>query len=240
MLLQPSARPDTQALRDVAPMVGSVLPFGLIVGLSVGGLAIEPAAALAATFMIYGGSAQLTATTLLHAGAGAAAVLAAVAVVQARLALYGAGLEPFFRGQSHLFRWLGPIMIVDQTFAMVTARPDELRDPARFRRYWLSACGALTVGWLAAVGAGIAFGPVLPAESPLGIAVPAIFVALLAPRLRSVPAVAAGLGGGGIAALAATLPHGAGLLLGALGGVAIGAGAARLRRLAPARQGALS
>jgi predicted branched-subunit amino acid permease len=213
---------DRLAVRDMLPVIVSIAPFGMLVGVSVGALATHPAGALFGSLLIYGGSAQLAATTLLDTGGGLLAILGSVVAIQARLLLYGAGLEPLFRDQPALFRWLAPATIVDQTYASALARQDTFGTATRFRRYWWSAGGVLGVGWLAAIGAGMGLGPVLPASSPMSIAVPAVFVGLLVPRLTSRPAVAAAVAGAVTAAAAATLPNGLGLLLGVAAGAAAG------------------
>jgi predicted branched-subunit amino acid permease len=213
---------EAQAARDIAPIALSTAPFGVLVGVSVGGLGMHPMAALTGTLLVYGGSAQLTATTLLHSGTGILVVLATVAAIQSRLLLYGAGLEPLFRHQPAAFRWLAPITIVDQTFALAASKATALEEPARFRRYWLSTGAVLGASWLAAVGTGIALGPILPASSPLTIAVPAVFVGLIIPHLQGRPAVVAAAVAYVVAGVAVGLPHGAGLVVAIAAGIAAG------------------
>jgi predicted branched-subunit amino acid permease len=221
---------DARAARDILPVIGSLVPFGMLLGVAMGPLAIHPAGALVGTTLIYGGSAQLALATLVESGASNAAILAAVVIIQARLLVYGAALEPRFRDQPALFRWLAPIMIVDQTYALAAARDEELPTPAAFRRYWLTMCGLLTLGWLGAVGAGMALGPVIPVTSPLRIAIPALFVGILAPRLTSSPAVAAAATAAAVAALCAGLPNSAGLIIGIVAGAVAGSIVGLLRR----------
>ena len=48
---------------------------------------------------IFAGTAQLSALSLLDSGAGPLAVLLSVAVINARLVMYAAALEPRFRNQ---------------------------------------------------------------------------------------------------------------------------------------------
>ena len=115
--------------------------------------ASAPAPASSRPPSCYGGSGQLTAITLMGGGAGAGAVLAAVTLVNARFLLYAAALEPHFRDQPRWFRWAAAHFVVDPTYAMVTRRPD-LDDPARFRRYWLTAGGVLAVAWVAMTALG--------------------------------------------------------------------------------------
>ena len=211
---------DRDALRDIAPVVLSVLPFAAVIGVTIAQSPVVPAwAGLLAGPVIYAGSSQLAALTLLDGGAGIATILAMVAIVNARLSMYGAGVEPHFRHQPAWFRWLAPHFLVDQTFAIVDARRD-LTDARRFRRYWLTAGLVLGIGWTAAMAAAVLLGPVIPTDSPLTFAATAVFVGLLVPRLRERaarrPAALAAI----VALVAAPLPNGLGLLVGALAGIA--------------------
>lgn len=218
------ARPDgvldRDALRDIAPVVVSVVPFAAIIGVTIAQSTAVPAwAGLLAGPVIYAGSSHLAAVTLLDSGAGVATILATVAIINARLSMYGAVIEPRFRAQPTWFRWLAPHFLVDQTYAITTARRD-LTDPRRFRRYWATAGIVLGAGWTAAMAAAVLLGPVVPADSPLTFAATAVFVGLLVPRLgerlaRRPAAVAAV-----VALVAAPLPNGLGLLVGALAGIA--------------------
>ena len=103
-----TVRLDRDALRDVWPVVLSILPFGLLIGVTIGQTGIGAGLGLGSAALFYGGTAHLAALTLLAAGAGPAAVLGCVVVINSRLALYGAALQPRFRGQPAWFRWFAP------------------------------------------------------------------------------------------------------------------------------------
>lgn len=211
---------DRDAVRDILPVTVSVMPFAAVIGVTIAQTPAVPAwVGLLAGPVIYAGSAHLAAVGLLDAGAGAATILATVAIINARLSMYGAVIEPHFRGQPAWFRWLAPHFLVDQTYALATARTD-LEEPARFRRYWTTIGVVLGLGWTAAMATAVLLGPVIPAHSPLDFAATAVFVGLLVPRLRERvarrPAAIAGV----VALIAAPLPNGLGLLVGALAGIA--------------------
>lgn len=219
------ARPawlDRRAVTDVLPVLLGVAPLGVVIGVTAHQASLSAWAGAATAFLMFSGSANLTALTLAGSGTAMLAVLGTVAVLNARLAVYGAGLEPWFRHQPGWFRWLAPHLINDQTYLLATAR-DDLRDPSRFRRYWLTVGVALGGGWCAAVAAGAALGPVLPAQSPLAVAAPACLVALLVPRLRDRPGALAALVAGAVAVPAGGLPVGTGIPLAVAAGLAAGA-----------------
>ena len=218
-----TGRVDGDALRDVWPMLIGVAPFGLLIGVTIGHMGLGAGPGLISAALFFGGSGHFAALTLLQTGAGPLAVVAAVAVVNARLAIYAAALQPRFREHPAWFRWLAPQVLIDQTYALATARPD--LSGARFRRYWSTAGAAFAVVWLGSHVAGLLLGPLLPEHSPREIAASAVFVGLLAPQLVRRPALAAA----GVAALVAAaasvfpvLPAGSGLVLGAVAGLIAG------------------
>lgn len=214
--------PAWRAAVDVTPLVIAVAPLGTVVGVAIHHASIAAGTGLATSLLLFGGAANLAAVSLVGSGAGALAVLGAVLVVNARLALYGAALEPRWRHQPAWFRWLGPQLIVDGTYALAVAHP-ETGDPDEFRIWWLTVGGLLGTGWGASIAAGIALGPILPADSPLSIAAPACLVALLVPRLTDLPGVAAAGVSALVASLLVGLPQHGGLLVGAVAGLATAA-----------------
>jgi predicted branched-subunit amino acid permease len=95
-------------------MVLATVPFGLLIGMTLGRMHLGAAPGLGSAALYFGGSGHFAALTLLQDGAGPLAVLATVAVVNCRLALYAAALAPRFADQPAWFRWLAPQVLIDQ------------------------------------------------------------------------------------------------------------------------------
>jgi len=217
---QPS--PFRAAFRDISSVSAGVVAFGVMLGITVLTTGTGPLAGVLGAVLVYGGSAQLTTVTALYLGSGFVAAVASGAIVNARVLLYGAALEPLFRGHPLWFRLLGAQFIQDQTYlsaiGRTTYRPDQ------FRRYWGWLGGLLLVVWTASVGAGLLVGPLLPPLPHLVLVGSALFLAMLVPRLVHRAAVTGAAAAGG-AALVVTqvMPE-----LGILGGTAAGVGASLL------------
>jgi branched chain amino acid efflux pump len=211
-------RVDRAALRECGPVVLGMVPFGLVIGIVLSTHPIGAGAGLLTGALLFTGTAHFSALTMIAAGAGPPAVLAALLAINTRLLLYGAALAPRFAGQPRWFRWLGPALLIDQTFALADRRPPE-DDPARFRRYWSTVGGVLGACWVASQGLGVLLAPVLPAHLPLEIAGPAVLVGLLVPHLARRTGRAAALVGGGVAAAASPLPAGVGTIGAAVAGL---------------------
>ena len=132
------------AVRDTVPVAASIAPLALVIGATAARSGVPVPADMAGAAFIFAGAAHLAVLTTL--GAGALTALSAAALINVRLLLYSASIEPRFRHQPRWFRWLGPALLIDQTYLMVTAR-DDLAEPVRFRRYW-SCAGGLLIGLL--------------------------------------------------------------------------------------------
>jgi predicted branched-subunit amino acid permease len=153
-------------------------------------------------------------------------VLSAI-IVNSRLLLYGAALEPAFRGQPLWFRLVGPHFVVDGTYVAATGRPELLADRDAFRRYWLHFGLLLLAVWTGSVTLGVLLGPVLPTLPHIGMIGLALFVSMLVPRLTTRPAVAAAAAAGVVAPVTALLVPSLGIVAGAVAGVVAGMRASR-------------
>jgi 4-azaleucine resistance transporter AzlC len=213
-------------LRDMAPVTVAIVPFAMVLGVTIDASVVPDLVGAVMAPVLYAGSANFAAISVLDAGGTALTAVFTALVVNARFTMYGAALTERFRDQPRWFRWLGPSFIIDQTFALSSARTE--RDPAWFRAYWFAAAGLIGIVFTAMVVVGILLGPIVPSGIGLEFTVPALFVALSVSHVRDRPALAAAVAGASVTALALDLPHGLGLLAGAVAGAATGAVARRM------------
>ena len=202
-------------------MAPGVIPFGMFLGLTVSITGTGVFAGLLGAPVVYAGSAQLTTITVLDLGSGLLTAIAAGLTVNARFLLYGAALEPWFRGQPRWFRLLGSQFVLDQTYLSVAERPTYGEEEARsdFRRYWLWLALTLLAVWTAALGTGIVLAPWLPDAPHLILVGTAMFVAMLVPRLVSRTSWVAAVAAAGTALLVAQVAADVAVLAGAAAGV---------------------
>ncbi|MGA9278327.1 AzlC family ABC transporter permease [Ilumatobacter sp.] len=211
---------DRQALADVIPLAIPAIPFGFVVGLAVTESAMPQWIAWLTAPLVFAGAAQLAMITL----AGTAtlwAVVTAVLVINTRHLMYSAALAPTFRDQPRWMRWFGPFLLVDQTFALAALQTR--RDPAAFRRYFLTVAITLYAVWNIAVPMGMLVGPVIPDSWRLDFAPPVMFAGLTLFAIKRVPAAVAAIVGGLVSLATVDLRDRLGIVVGALTGVAAGA-----------------
>ncbi len=168
-------------VRAVAPLAVAVAGFGVSFGLlarSAGMGWLAPVVMSATTFA---GSSQFAAVSILEAGGTTGAAVAAAVLLNARYGPIGISVARSVPG-GVLARFLRSQLVVDESWA-ISATADGGHDP----RLLVGAGLTLYVTWVAGTAVGVAFGDVLgdPAALGLDAAFPALFLALLAPQIRS-------------------------------------------------------
>jgi 4-azaleucine resistance transporter AzlC len=181
-------------VRAVLPLIPAVVAFGASFGVLAQTAGMGASASLVMSATTFAGSAQFAVVSVLGAGGTVTAAIVAAVLLNAR---YG----PMALAAAHVFRG-GPVrrlleaqLLVDESWALSN------RDGRFDRRVMLGAGAFLYLAWNAGTAVGVAAGDSLADPATLGLdaAFPALFLALLAPLLRSRTAAAATLLGAGIA-----------------------------------------
>ena len=202
---------------DCLPLFIPAIPFGFVVGLAITESEMPTAVAWSTSPLIFAGASQLAVVTL----AGTASVWAVIVaglVINTRHVMYSAAMAPAFQRQPRWMRWLAPMFLIDQVFALSTLQVD--REPAEFRRYYLSVGIFFYLNWQWAVALGMVVGPIVPESWRLEFAPAVMFVGLVLVGINRMPQAVAAIVGGGVGLATAGLRDRLGILIGALAGVA--------------------
>ncbi len=210
--------------RDTLPLILGAIPFGIIFGTLASAAGLTLWQALGMSLLVFAGSAQFIAVSLLGAGAGMVVLLLTTFVVNLRHALYSATLQPFVR---HLpGRWRAPLAfwLTDETFAVVQHRYAVCDESPHKHWYFFGSCLAMYSNWQLCTLIGVAFGQAVPnlANWGLDFAMLATFIGIVVPMLRNIPQLAAALVAGAVALAFHGLPYKLGLLVAALAGIVVG------------------
>ena len=217
-------RPFFAGARDTIPMLVGAAPFGLIFGTLAIGAGLPVWLTLGLSALVFAGSSQFVAVSLLGGGAAVPVIWLTTFVVNLRHALYSATLLPYARALPARWRWALAFWLTDETFAVVENQlrhQSSLHDGAR---YWLGSSLAMYGNWQVWTLAGVLLGQSVPGLATLGLdfAMVATFAAIVALQLRDRPVLCAALAAGAVALLARDLPYKLGLMLAAIAGVATG------------------
>lgn len=209
-----------QGARSMSPWLVAVAPLGMIVGATAAANGLSVAVALVSGALIFNGPPQLTALELLGDGAGIAAVVVTVWLMNVHLLVLGSSIAPRWRGTPLRFRILASSVLIDPTF---------IEGDRRYRSelggghaYYLGAAAALAVAWHLAILVGALLGEIVPTSARLEWVLPLFLLAELVQRLRTTSMLVVGVIGGGMAYLTRSLPMNGGMLVATLSTVVVG------------------
>lgn len=168
-------RVDTDAL-GIGVAVGA---YGVSFGAVAVAAGLTAAQACALSLFAFTGGSQFALVAVLGAGGGAAAGVASALLLGSRNTLYAVRLAGLLGPRR---RALSAVLVIDESAAMAVAQPT----PAAARRAFFATGLAVYVLWNVATLVGALGAAALgdPRDLGLDAAVPAAFLALLAPRLR--------------------------------------------------------
>lgn len=205
-------------------MLVGAAPFGVIFGALAIGTGLPVWLTLGLSALVFGGSSQFVAVSLIGSGTALPVIWLTTFVVNLRHALYSATLLPYARSLPARWRWALAFWLTDETFAVVENQLRHHTDVNDGARYWLGSSLAMYVNWQVWTVVGVLLGQSVPGLATLGLdfAMVATFAAIVAPQLRDRPTLFAALVSGVVAMLARELPYKLGLMLAATAGVAAG------------------
>jgi len=172
----------------------AVFAFGASFGVLARAAGFPTLAALVMSMTTFGGSAQFATVSVLSAGGGVAAAVAAATMLNARYGPIGLSAASALRGWRGR-RLLEAQLIVDESWALA-GRGGHIE-----RHLLLGAGVVMYTAWVTGTAVGLAFGGVLgdPTRIGLDAAFPALFLGLLVTQLRSRDALLAAVLGAVIA-----------------------------------------
>lgn len=176
-----------EGARAALAVAATVWFFGVSFGLVARAAGMGALAPLVMSATTFAGSAQFAVSSILGAGSGAAAAIAAAVLLNARYAPISISVASLFHGPL-LRRLAESQLIVDESWALSS------RGGGRFDRRLLIGAGLLLyLSWVSGTAVGVFVGRALGDPKDLGLdgAFPALFLALLVPQLQGRRAVAA-------------------------------------------------
>jgi len=171
-------------VRDMAPMLVGIIPFGMVCGVGAISVGASPLAALAMSMIMFSGAAQIVAVQLLAADAPFGVIVLSCLVVSLRLLMYSAAMAPHLRPLDQRWRNVLAYVLTDQAFAGTIQRFRESDDLSANASYFLGTGVLLWGTWQLATVVGIFVGQIVPASWQLEFVVPLCFIAVLMPLLR--------------------------------------------------------
>ena len=212
-------------LRASAPFVLVAGPFGALFGVVGTEAGLNLAQVMGFSVVVIAGASQFTALQLMLDEAPTLLVLLSAIAVNLRMAMYSASLAPHLGPAPVWKRALVAYMNVDQTYALSVLKYEERPSMGWSEKLWyfFGTCVPIIPIWYIATLLGALVGRSVPTDWGLEFAVPATFLALVAPALRTMAHVAAAATSVVLAIIFAGLPFNLGLIPAGLGAMIVGA-----------------
>ncbi len=217
-------------MRDTFPLVVGAIPFGVIFGALAVTSGISPAGALGMSLLVFAGSAQFIAASLVAQGAGLAIIIFTTLIVNLRHALYSATLAPRLKGLSQ--KWLLPLgfWLTDETFVVVARRYNQTDDSPYKHWYHLGSSVIMYLNWNLCTLLGVIAGQTVSELRQWGLdfALYVTFIGMLVSMIKDRALLLAALAAGVSAVLLQGLPNQLWIIVSAIIGIIAGIAAESL------------
>lgn len=214
-----------QGIRDGGPFLLMAIPFAVVFGVVATEAGLTLAQTLGFSVLVIAGASQYAALQLMIENAAIAFVLLAALAVNLRMAMYSASLVPHLGAAPLWQRAVVAYVNFDQSYIISIAQyektPDwSVRDKVY---YFFGVASPIAPAWFASTAMGAMVGSQIPPEYAIDFIVPIMFLAMVAPMLKSLAHVGAAFVSAVVALLLVALPSGMGLLIAAIAAMLTGA-----------------
>lgn len=212
-------------VRHGAPFIFLLVPFGLLFGVVATEAGLNLLEVMSFSIVVIAGAAQFTAVAMMVDNVPTVIVIVTALAVNLRMAMYSAALTPHLGAAPIWQRGLIAYFMVDQAFALSSVTFEERRDWSLSEKigYYIGTILPVAPCWYLATLAGAVVGEAMPDAFALDFALPIVFLALIAPALRTAAHMAAALTSILLALALAWMPFSLGLLIAAGAAMAVGA-----------------
>lgn len=222
MLAKTKTQEFWKGIRDEAPLLLGVAPYGLLYGALAMSIHLSSLVGQAMSAIVFAGASQLIAAQLIGTGTSGLVIILVVFVVNLRHALYSASMAPHVRGLSTGWKVLLSYLLTDEAYSVAIMHYTRDGDSGNQHLYFLGAGLTLWSGWQVSSLLGILIGAQIPSSWSLSFTLPLTFIALVVPAIKDRASVAAALVAAVLGVLAFGFPYKIGLLLASLAGIVIG------------------
>ncbi len=211
-----------RGVRDEAPILLGVAPFGLIFGALAMNALIAVPVAQAMSAIVFAGASQFIAAQMIGAEASGLVIVLVVFVVNLRHALYSASVAPHVRHLSTGWKFLLAYLLTDEAYAVTITHYNQEGDPSNKHWYFFGSGLTLWATWQFSTAIGIFIGAQLPQNWPLDFVLPLTFIALVVPAIKDKAALVSASSAALVGLLTFNFPFKTGLLLAAFVGILSG------------------
>ncbi len=209
-------------IRDEAPILLGVVPFGMIYGIIALSAGLSTFEAQNMSWIVFAGSAQFMAAKLIAESAPLGVVLISGFVINLRHALYSATISPYLKGLPVKWKAVLSYLLTDEAFAASIVHFQKNEDNPNKHWHLLGSGLLLWTSWQVSTAVGIFVGAQIPSSWGLDFALPITFIALVVPGLRDKHGILAAVVSSLLALLFFGIPFKFGMILASFAGIGVG------------------
>lgn len=213
-----------QGARDIIPLLIAAAPFGIVFGALAQSNGLSVAATMGMSLLVFAGSSQFVAITLVGVAAALPVILLTVFIVNLRHMLYAISLMPKVADLPQRLRIIMAFWLTDEAYATLSKRLLDEPQMPNFHWYYFGAAFAMYFNWQCCTALGILMGQEVPDLTKWGldIAMVVAFVGIVVPILKNKAQWACAATAFFSALLTFSWPHQTGLLFSSLIAIAVG------------------
>ncbi|MDW7673258.1 MAG: AzlC family ABC transporter permease [Bacillota bacterium] len=185
-----------EAVKDGLPLIIGLLPFGITYGIVASQAGLTAAETLLMSLIVFAGAAQFIGITMIAAGASPMLIVFTTLLINLRHLLMGVSLIPYLKPYGLKWQSILAFGTVDESYAITMKRFME-KGPSPVYQLMLNSTFYLCWASFSLIGVSIGHLIANPLDWGLDFAMPATFIAIVAPQLKDriilVVAVVAGI-----------------------------------------------
>lgn len=182
----PQLQSTLDGAKDTFPLVVAAIPFGIVYGALGATQGLPDWVIIAISMLVFAGSAQFIAVTLMATGASLPIIVFTVFLVNLRHLLYATSLIPYVKSIDQIKRLPMAFSLTDETYAVVFNRVSQETPPAHFAHYYLGSAAFMYCNWQLCTWIGLVAGNQIPELTDFGldIAMVVAFIGIVVPQLK--------------------------------------------------------
>lgn len=171
---------------ETLPLVVAAFPFGIVFGAMANSMQLGMGVALGMSSIVFAGSSQFIALTLIAGAALLPVIVLTVFIVNLRQMLYSANLMHHVGGWPQWQRAVLAFFLTDETFAVVSDRLNRHPDEPGVRWFYLGSALFMYSFWQISTLLGYLLGGQIPGLAAWGldIAMVVAFIGIVVPALK--------------------------------------------------------
>jgi predicted branched-subunit amino acid permease len=209
-------------VRDEAPLLLGVVPFGMVFGVLGLEVGLHPVAIMAMSLIVFGGASQIVFAQMIATAATGLVIVGTIGIINLRHMLYSASLTSYVEHLPWRWRILISYLLTDEAFFISLQRMQTKPHSPNMYFHMIGTGSVLWASWQASTFAGIILGELIPPSLNLGFTLPLTFIAILIPQIKSSPPLMAALTGGAVAMTGQAWPWNIWVIAAAFAGMAAG------------------